>query len=329
MRVFSFIITLVISALLILGCSRSSTNYRVSINRFDIDLATSLENYEDDSLKYLVITKYPSLFYIYSNGVFGIREDSSKSYIINELLNRYNNVRFNRLYRDTESTFNDLSSIEDTLSIAFSNLSKIVPNFKLPQIYTHVSGFSESIITSDSIISVSLDNYLGADYDGYKVAFYNYLHRYKNPNNMAKDIIRGYLYLTFPISKSGATVADGMVYEGAILYLMQLAQPKWEIEELLSYNSSDIEWCRDNIVTAKEFMIKSNHLFSNDALTYQKHLAVAPFNSFFGAGSPPELGRYIGYDVVKRYIKSGDRDDIIKILLGEIDSNEIIKNSGF
>ena len=71
------------------------------------------------------------------------------------------------LLDEVHRQYNDISDIEADLNRAFEELKKQDPNFKMPHIYTQVSCLNQSIIVSDTLIGISLDKYLGADFPLY------------------------------------------------------------------------------------------------------------------------------------------------------------------
>lgn len=63
--------------------------------------------------------------------------------------------------------FLDMSDIEEQFENAFDSLSRSNPDFRLPHIYTQVSCLGQKIVVSDTLIGISLDMYLGADFPLY------------------------------------------------------------------------------------------------------------------------------------------------------------------
>jgi hypothetical protein len=56
---------------------------------------------------------------------------------------------------------------ERELIKAFKYYQYHFPYKELPVIYTMISGFNQSVVTAENIIGVSLDKYLGRDYNYY------------------------------------------------------------------------------------------------------------------------------------------------------------------
>ena len=87
------------------------------------------------------------------------------------------NNRFYRFYQDstlqmvlaeTQRQYADMSDVNQQLSDAFENLLKLLPEVCVPEVYTQVGAFDQSIIVANDMLGISLDKYLGADYPLYR-----------------------------------------------------------------------------------------------------------------------------------------------------------------
>ena len=59
--------------------------------------------------------------------------------------------------------YTDISDLEKQFSQAWAYYRYYFPQHTLPEVYTHISGFNQSIIVDSAAIGISLDNYLGKD----------------------------------------------------------------------------------------------------------------------------------------------------------------------
>ncbi|MEG1573594.1 MAG: hypothetical protein RR341_00755 [Bacteroidales bacterium] len=273
---------------------------------------------------------FGELLKIYGCGVLRCNaSDASDSSILNQISTIYSDRDFRKLYDDTQAEFCDISDIESEVSTAFGIYSQLFPSKTIPAIYTHVSGFSQSVVTSDSLVSVALDNYMGKDYPGYKGVFYNYQLKSKTKERITPDILKAWLYTEFPDNRMTKTLADGMIYEGSVLYTMGKMLPKHAIFELLNYNEEQISWCEENEKNIWGFILRSNHLYSSDAIIYAKYLNDAPYNLFFGKESPGELGKWLGYKIVSGYIDNMGEDKLLQLLSCQWNTIEVLKDSEY
>ena len=136
--------------------------------------------------------------------------------------------------------------------------------------YTHVSPFGYSIVTTDSIISVSLDNYLGSDYKGYEGVFYKYQLAKRERVRIVPDIFKGWLYTRY--NNWSKSLVEGMIYEGAIVYAIEYIIDDYKYWEIIGYDTEKQKWCNDNEKEIWNAIIRLNHLYSNDNIIYTKYM---------------------------------------------------------
>lgn len=302
--------------------------YSISLERFDRDLPPFVSGTINDSLRF--IKEYYDFLPIYCYGILDLPQNGPKDSIYNQTgLNEFlSHPAIKKLYEDTETAFQKTDDIEMSLSDAFSRYTQLFPGSYIPRVLTHVSGLNQSIITSDSLISISLDHYLGASYPGYQNVYYPYQLPAKERKRIAIDAIQVWLYTQFSQNDTDKTLLDKMVYEGSILYALQQIFPQKELKEILGYSDNDIAWCQKNEKAIWDRIIRQRHLFATDLLLKNKYLEPAPFTSPISSESPGRFGRWIGWRIISEYMKKEDCS--LSQLLEQIDNGEqILKTSRY
>lgn len=310
------------------ACSyQDDSGHAVTLKRFDRELLKAMS---DDTG--ILPNNYIPILKIYATGIIkcSLPGDSTDK-MVSDLKSVYASAKgFGQLYGDTENIFYDTSDIEKELSCGAKRYLSLFPGSYFPEIYTHVSGFSQSIITADSIMSIALDNYLGKEYKGYKGVFFDYQLKNRERSRIVPDIFTVCLYEAFPYNVKKRQVIDGMIYEGCIIYAISRILPNRSISEIMNYSDELMEWCEENERNIWAYMVKSEHLYSSDPLIYSKYMNDAPYTSFFGKGSPDRLGIWLGYKIIESYIKSSNSDSILtELLSGKYETAEILTNSKY
>lgn len=221
---------------------------------------------------------------------------------------------------DVEEKFENIESLEEELTDAFNELEKRFPGIGIPTFYTQLSALNESVIVGDTLIGISLDKYMGADYPPYKNLYYSYQRKSMSPENITADCLSAYLQSKFPYPDDySRTLGAVMVYTGILDYII-CDILNIDIKDYLSYNEFEKKWCEENERKVVDFMLKNRHLYSSSFMVARRYLSPNPYNEFFGKHSPGRLGHFIGYNIVKAYVKKfkvsekeliGTRDSII------------------
>ncbi len=319
-----FFINIPLSLILFLISCSNNINKDIKFKRFDIDLYNTINNI-DTSYQTRLTEDYPALFELYYSGILGGTDNNTNYYdklnYIKEIISVDN---FNNLYNTVLSEFSDLDKEETILSKSIFNFYKLFPNYYFPEIYTHISPFGYSIITSDSLISVSLDNYLGENFSGYNGFYHKYQMPKRNRDRIVTDIFKGWIYANFNNSFI-KNIADGMIYEGAVIYAIKEIVPNCNEGQIIGYNKEQIEWLEKNEEWVWNSIINSNHLYSTNTLLYSKYMNEAPFCALLGQDVPAEVGKWIGFKIISKYINNTGIDILETILKGNIPTVEILK----
>ena len=97
------------------------------------------------------------------------------------------------LLDEVHRQYGDMSDIEADFNRAFEELKQKDPDFRTPHVYTQVSCLNQSIVVGDTLIGISLDKYLGADFPLY-ADFYTAEQRAQmNRESIVHDAINAYM----------------------------------------------------------------------------------------------------------------------------------------
>lgn len=83
----------------------------------------------------------------------------------------------------------------------------------------------------------------------------------------------------------------------------------------------------ENLENVWGWLIQNNVLFTTDLSQIRNLIDDAPKTNAFGEGSAPRTGDYIGWQIVKKYIKKTGCS--ISELFAETDSQKILEQSGW
>ena len=77
--------------------------------------------------------------------------------INSKLLKFYQDTLLQHVIADIEEQYSDFSDINSELSSAFKRMQKLLPGIDIPEIYTQIGAFNQSIILNRNAIGISLD----------------------------------------------------------------------------------------------------------------------------------------------------------------------------
>lgn len=285
------------------ACSSQPENAApIILTRYDQELQTFLHS--NNSVEEQTFLSRHSAFYsLYTAEILQLPQKDSA--LKSCLIQKFSLPYMQQLQQGVDSGFVNVKDIERQLTHAFDKYRSLMPDDSLPrQIYTHTSGLQQQIVNFDTILAVSLDHYLGAQFPLYRSIFNPYQLQRKSREYIVPDILRVILYTRHPLStNTQPTLLQEMIYEGKILYSLQRLLPDIPVERLMGYSEEEWQWCRNNESNMWNRLIQSKDLYSTDRFLIGKYISPAPFTVPFTQQSPGQAARYIGWRIVSEYVK--------------------------
>lgn len=171
--------------------SFKAKNEKVVIDRYDrvLDEYISLNSY---TALGRMNTQYPMETKLLIEDVLEIgRVDDP--HVEQRLRHYYLDSTVQVLLDEVHRQYSDMSDIEEAFNRAFDELKRKDPNFQRPHVYTQVSCLNQSIIVGDTLIGISLDKYLGADFPLYREYYTDEQRAQMNRDAIVRDAINAYL----------------------------------------------------------------------------------------------------------------------------------------
>lgn len=246
-----------------------------------------------------------------------------------ELKDYYSDSILSRLLVDTQNKFENVGRLEKQLSAAFTSLKKDLPSITIPQVYTQVSAFNQSIVVKDDHLGISLDKYMGVDYPLYKSFFYDYQIRYMSPRYIVSDCMLYYLVSIYPFPwQSRRMLIDHMIHEAKIHWLCMRALGQKSIAENLGYTEEETKWCEKNEAMIWNTMKEKNYLYSSDPKVLRDFTREAPCTECFGPHSPALLGSWIAGRMLESYMSKNKVTDY-EAFMSDDNFQQIFLDSGY
>jgi gliding motility-associated lipoprotein GldB len=233
------------------------------------------------------------------------------------------------LFDEVDKTFGDLDQESADLESLFKHIKYYFPETKTPHVVTLTSDvrYDNRIILVDSLLLIGLDNYLGDDHHFYE-GIQRYIASSLDKKFLISDVTSAFSkkVLSYPRNR---TLLSRMVYYGKELYLKDKLIPSATDPQKIGYSEEEMEWAKANEEQMWKYFVERELLYSTDATLDKKFLDPAPFSKFgleLDNESPPRLGRYMGWQIVRAFMEKTDTG--LKQMLG-MPADEILKQSNY
>lgn len=219
--------------------------------------------------------------------------------------------------------------LEDELHALFQHIYYYFPEFKIPTVYTTTSDvdYRTRIIATDSILIIELDTYLGSDHPFYQ-GISKYIVKNMRPGMIAQDVATAYSKRFIEVPRT-RRLLDQMVYFGKQLYLKDLWVPRTHDHEKIGYSEAELQWALDNEQYIWRHFVENELIYSNEPKLSGRFIDPAPFSKFnleIDNESPGMVGRFIGWMIVRSYVKN---NDVSLDQLMRMSPDELYKNSKY
>ncbi len=233
----------------------------------------------------------------------------SKRYNDSVWIARINDTLQQQLNAEVAKAFPNESLFEDEVLSMFQHLKYYYKAFKTPRIITVTSDvdYRNKTIVTDTIVLIALDTYLGQDHEFY-VGIQNFIKQNFRSSQIVSDLATQYAQQQIyqPKRKS---LLDEMIYFGKVLYFKDVMIPFKSDEEKIGYTKGQLDWALDNESYIWRYFVERELLFDTNPKLLERFINPAPFSKFnleLDTESPGRLGQYIGWQIVRAYMKNND-----------------------
>ncbi len=121
---------------------------------------------------------------------------------------------------------------------------------------------------------------------------------------------------------------EQIIYHGKIMYILSELLQGYNEENIIGYDTKQIKWCQKYEKEIWTLIVEQKHLFSSDLMLINKYINPAPFTTPVSQESPGKLGVWVGWQIVKSYMKNNSKTDL-KTLFFNADAASILEKSAY
>jgi hypothetical protein len=260
---------------------------------------------------------------ILNNG--GLRDSSYDFQIRSFIHDQY----MRKAFDDSQKKYPDLNSTASELQEIFKRFAFHFPKRPIPRPISMISGFNYSIVVVDSTIALGLESYLGSNSEFYTaLGIPRYKSNFMNPENMLPDAVHQWMLTEFPNNMKSHDFLSEMVYMGKIYYLGDALLPDVSDSLKIQYSVPQMAYCEQNEFNVWSYFAAQKLLYTTDQAEIMKFTADGPFTSALSKEAPPRIGYWIGWQIVRQYMKNNP-SITLEGLVNETDAQAILTKSKY
>lgn len=228
--------------------------------------------------------------------------------------------------------YGNLAWLGRSLTDALDRLSKLDDEIRLRKVATYIgsTGYSDRVRADrqSATLVVAIDQYVAPMTERYGfMGDPMYLVHLSDSAFLAVDCIAALAHEYIAMPEQPWSLLDYMIAEGKELYLLDQALPHTADSIKMRYTRQQMEWMEQHEEKVWASLMQNKMLFCTDENLFHNLIDEAPKTNAFGNESAPRTVEYIGWQIVRRYMKHSGVS--LKTLLAETNAQKILNESGY
>lgn len=328
-QIFFFLLLLTIT----LSCSRNPLKINVSgikvdleVKHFDVDLL-KLDKEKLAAAIPQLKSEYGEFFDIFTYQMISIGGTDQANFP--ELLYTFVSDTLIRNLEKHVTQIVDTVQLRRELEEGFRHYKYYFPEKKIPVIYTCISGFNQSVVTSGNLVGISLDKYLGDTGRYYeKLGLPEYKRRNMHQAKILPDLFYALAVTEWPQNERINNLLNRMIYEGKLMYFVDAMLPQINDTLKIGFTKKQLEFCQKDEASMWTFLAEHKALYSTDRMDIKRYIDDGPYTASFTEKSPARTGVWLGWQIVRSYMKQHPEVKLEELLNNQ-DAQGILAQSGY
>jgi len=227
--------------------------------------------------------------------------------------------------QDIQSTFPNLDDIQAQLTSAFKHQLYYLPESKVPEkLITYNGAFSYGVISSDSVIGLGLEMYLGMENPIInEIRFPVYMKEKMHKDYLPVDVVHSWVDRNVLGEERGETFLSSMIYFGKLRYIMEAMMPEMPKHKLIRYTAEEYDFAVASEYNIWQYFVDMNWLYSVDMKVKLRYFEEAPTTVGI-EDSPGRIGQFMGWQMVRAYMDANP-EVTLEELINEENESKILK----
>jgi len=249
----------------------------------------------------------------FAQDILNVSQYPHDSILVAELFRLTQDPYLDTLYNDVQKQFGDLSVLKNELELAFRNIKFYYPSFVVPKIKTIITGFSNDIFVTDSVIYLGLDFFVGEKAHYRPEGISGYLLKRYRPDYISPTVVMMVSNKYNTIDPMEKSLLAEMVFRGKTYFFMEKILPCLPDSMIMGYSPKEIMIVKKNQERLWAYFIEKQLLYKTEHFLKNKYVGERPYTSEIGEKVPPRVASWLGWQIVRKYAieKNASLNDVM------------------
>lgn len=263
------------------------------------------------------------------------RPDAPDSVLADQYLAFLMNPYVRDLLDSVALQYPDTVNLAADFELPLRRFKAYFPDQPVPAIRTYITGYQQPglqtmdpYLVSENYLGLGLHYALGQEFTYYPPDIPVYVRRRLDRKHLVAGLLRSNLRRFRPMIKRTAPpeLLETMIDEGIVLYALDRLLPTTPDSVKIEYAAEQMKFAELYLKNIWNEILPE--LYSTDALKYRRLLDDGPYTKGMAMESPPRLGAYVGWQIVRAYMKRNPKVTPAE-LLRATDYKVILEGSKF
>ena len=284
----------------------SNIKIDITVERFDQHFFSMDTNNIQAGLQKMQY-EYPDFYFDFMQEILGVNgSDTSRNTLLvtKEFLRGYLPV-----YDSLQLIYKKTDRLEKELEKGFQFVKYYFPNYRTGNAILFIGPFdSPGVAATRSGLAIGLQQFAGKDFSVYQSAqgqelFPLYISRRFSREYITANCMKAVAEDIFPDQSRGKPLIEQMIEKGKQWFLLDKFLPTSPDSIKTGYTQQQLDWCKENEGLIWSAIVKNEDLNSLNPSVIQTYIGEGPFTQGFSQElSPGNLGQWIGWQIVKKYV---------------------------
>lgn len=217
---------------------------------------------------------------------------------------------YHPLYKQSTNIFKEQEKEVKQIKQGLQYVKYYFPKYPLPnKLISFIGPINSfgSILTEDAI-AIGLQLFMGKDHPLYtseegQALYPAYISRKFEPAYIPVSAMNNIVLDMYPEQMSGKPLIAQMVELGKRIYVVDHLLPSISDTLITGYSSKQLDACMNNEKNIWSFFIQNDLLYKSDPQLVREYVTEGPFTNAFGKESPGNIGQFLGWQIVKKWMK--------------------------
>jgi len=295
-----------------------------------------------------MLTKYGEFYsdYVYRMMGFGAPENRMDSVPHDphpELLEFVGDKNVLHLFDTAQLVYKEFNVVQKPLEEALKHFKYYFPEKKVTEVYTVLSGLhvnelgTGTITYGDSTLVVFLDMYLGGKFSAYDYVAINgealpeFKRRRLCPEFITPHCMEVLYNLDFDkaVYNAELPLIEAMVNEGKRFYFMECMMPEAADSLLIGYTEFQTQWCIKSEKSIWQYFSEKDLLYNVNFMEQKRYTLDGPTTPGMPSEAPGRAGAWVGWQIVRKFMKDADGKVSLVDLLTKYDAKSILAKANY